>query len=548
MSVAVVIPAYQPQAALAELVGRLASSPVEAVIVVDDGSDAAHQAAFDAICDLPKVRLVRHETNAGKGAALKTGIAYALGAFSNCAGVVTADADGQHTPGDILRVAQALAERPGELILGARRFGLRVPPRSRWGNRITRVVLRLVLGKNLADTQTGLRGIPRPLAADLLKIASTGYEFELDMLTAAKHRGVGFHEVPVEAIYLEGNRSSHFDPFRDSTRIYFELLRFAILSLATALVDNLVFYAVFERSASVLWAQASARAVAVLFNYPAARRAVFLSQEPHRSTLPRYLALVLTSGALAYGLMGLLAPQWGVLAAKVAAESLLFWINFVVQRDFVFVKTRPAAHKTDWDRYYASTPVTALLTRKYTEWALIRMLQRCGDLETVVELGGANSCFFDRIQREFQPAVYHAIDSNRYGLDLLRGRLRAPAGAELHCQDVLSFSIDLNADLAFSVGLIEHFDPELTRRTILKHFDLLKPGGYAVISFPTPTLLYRLARRITEFMGLWKFPDERPLAREEVAEVIQERADMVDEKLLWPLVFTQRMILARKRA
>jgi putative flippase GtrA len=546
MNVVVIIPAYQPQDALADLVGRLATSPVEALVVVDDGSDGAHRAAFDAIRDLPKVHLLRHETNLGKGAALKTGIAYALGTIPDCLGIVTADADGQHTPGDILGVARALTERPGDLILGARRFGPGVPLRSRWGNRITRVMLRLVLGKKLADTQTGLRGIPRALLDHLPRIAATGYEFELDMFTAAKHRGIGFHEVPVETIYLEGNRSSHFNPLRDSMRIYFVLLRFAMLSLATALVDNLVFFAAFEWGASVLGAQAAARAAAVLVNYPAARRAVFLSHEPHRSTLPRYLALVLTSGALAYGLMGLLAPHWGVLPAKVAAESLLFLVNFVVQRDFVFVKARPRADKTDWDRYYTRTPVTARLTRRYTERVLIGMLRRCGRLETIVELGGANSCFFDRIRRETKPAAYHVIDDNRYGLDLLRRRVGAPDHVELHCQDVLRFSTDLSADLAFSVGLIEHFDPERTRQVILKHFDLVKPGGYALISFPTPTWLYRLARRITESLGLWQFPDERALTRVEAARVIEERADIVEEKLLWPLVFTQRMMLARK--
>jgi hypothetical protein len=85
-----------------------------------------------------------------------------------------------------------------------------------------------------------------------------------------------------------------------------------------------------------------------------------------------------------------------------------------------------------------------------------------------------------------------------------------------------------------------------TRRAILAHFDILKPGGYAIISFPTPTLLYRTARGITEMLGLWRFPDERPLENAEVLRTVAERGDVIFEKTLWPLVFTQRFIVARK--
>jgi len=548
MNVAAVIPAYQPEAALVDLVCEVSRAPFRSVIVVDDGSDPEHQEPFDTIRRLPNVQVVRHQANLGKGAALKTGIAKALAALPDCTGIVTADADGQHHADDIVRVAQALVDRPTALILGVRRFDGDVPLRSSVGNRVTRAVLRIVLGQRLSDTQTGLRAIPRGLAGELLKIGSTGYEFELDMLIAAKHHRIRVDEVPIRTIYLADNRTSHFNPLQDSMRISFVLLRFTGLSLATAILDNLVFSAVFRAGAGLFRAQAAGRLIAVLFNYPAARRAVFLSREPHRKTLPKYLALVAVSGAAAYWLIGRLAPELGVPVAKVAAETLLFLFNFVMQRDFVFVKSRPLTTATDWDGYYAGTPATARLTRRYTEQCLIRMMRRCGDLNTLVELGGANSCFFDAIRRELRPNAYHLVDNNRYGLDLLRARAGATRGVELHCQDVLRLSLDLQADLVFSVGLIEHFDPERTRRIIHTHFDLLRPGGYAVISFPTPTMLYRVARWITEGVGLWKFPDERPLAREEVAAAIGDRAEIVEEKLLWPLVFTQRMMLARKGA
>jgi 2-polyprenyl-3-methyl-5-hydroxy-6-metoxy-1,4-benzoquinol methylase len=74
----------------------------------------------------------------------------------------------------------------------------------------------------------------------------------------------------------------------------------------------------------------------------------------------------------------------------------------------------------------------------------------------------------------------------------------------------LEYSHSEAADVVFSVGLIEHFDQSGTNAMIRAHFKALKPAGCAIISFPTPTWLYRAAPRLAETLGLWKFPDERP--------------------------------------
>jgi SAM-dependent methyltransferase len=103
------------------------------------------------------------------------------------------------------------------------------------------------------------------------------------------------------------------------------------------------------------------------------------------------------------------------------------------------------------------------------------------------------------------------------------------------------------ADLVFSVGLIEHFDPADTRKAVQAHFDALRPGGVAILSFPTPTLLYRTTRRVIELLGMWKFHDERPLTPREVTASIEECGDVLTSKTLWPLLLTQELIVARKR-
>ena len=218
----VLIPAYKPGLELVELVRAL---PEFVVVVVDDGSGPEFAGIFEK---LEGVRIVRHAVNLGKGAALKTGMNYALVEFPDLAGIVTADADGQHDPDDVRRVAQRLKEHPEALVLGARTFGGGVPLRSRLGNSITRSVMRIAVGHRLSDTQTGLRAIPRGLMERMLRVSASGYEFELEMLIAAKHLGVEVIEQPIQTIYGEGNPTSHFEPLRDSMRIYFVLLRFRV--------------------------------------------------------------------------------------------------------------------------------------------------------------------------------------------------------------------------------------------------------------------------------------------------------------------------------
>ncbi len=112
----------------------------------------------------------------------------------------------------------------------------------------------------------------------------------------------------------------------------------------------------------------------------------------------------------------------------------------------------------------------------------------------------------------------------------------------------MNLDMNMQADLVYSVGLIEHFDAAGTRRAIDAHFRLLKPNGVALITFPTPTWLYRIARSAAEALGQWKFPDERALSPEEVRESAARWGEVQFEKTLWPLVFTQRLLVVRKVA
>lgn len=338
---AVIIPAFNPGRALTVLVEALLQYDFAAVIVVDDGSATASDAVFAAVAAHPRVTLLRHAINTGKGRALKTAFNHCLLHQRQLLGVVTADADGQHSPHDIAQVAAALATAPDALVLGVREFGDDVPLRSRFGNSLTRLVFRLLYGLNLRDTQTGLRALPLTVLPALLKVTGERYEYESSMLIAVLRRRMVLREVVIETIYLDGNSSSHFNVIRDSMKIYFVLLRFMLSSLSTSAVDFIVFSLAFLWSGSLAAGMLWGRGAALSVNFALNKRVVFRQSGGGYGVLVQYLALVALLALLSYLSIRELQAWFGLstLPAKLLAESLLFVVSFSVQHDLIFAAT-----------------------------------------------------------------------------------------------------------------------------------------------------------------------------------------------------------------
>ena len=211
--IAIVIPAYQPDAKLLGLVEALRVE-FPHIVVVDDGSTGCEE-IFASVRGRVEA-LLAHPANRGKGAALKTAFAWIRERLPNIAGVVTADADGQHTPEDIRRVAEATATRKGGIVLGVRTFEGPVPLRSRFGNWWASLFFRLKTGLAIRDTQTGLRGIPSDMLDRMLALRGDRYEYETRMLVDMRRHPLPPLQIPIKTVYLEGNRSSHYRPFRDT--------------------------------------------------------------------------------------------------------------------------------------------------------------------------------------------------------------------------------------------------------------------------------------------------------------------------------------------
>ena len=338
--VVLLIPAYKPAPMVPEIIANVLSAPacpISCVVVVDDGSGPGYAEVFDAVRNIPEATVLRHAVNLGKGAALKTGFNAALVNQPEAVGVVTADADGQHAPADIVAVARSLAESPESLVLGTRGFNGNVPLRSRFGNSLTRRIFTLATGKTVTDTQTGLRGWPREDCIAALRVPLNGYDFELECLVGGRHK---ISEVPIETIYIDQNRSSHFNPVRDSMRIYFVFLRYCGSAVIAAIVDSLVFYAMYRTDSGLVSAQIAGRAAAVILAFFIARNVVFRSDIGIATSLLKYLALVIVMGFISFNMLDVLHTWVGlpVLVSKLTAEGLLFLGNFAIQREFIFVR------------------------------------------------------------------------------------------------------------------------------------------------------------------------------------------------------------------
>ena len=232
----IVIPAYQPDEKLTGVVDTLIEKTNFPIVIVDDGSREDCQPLFAALSQKDHVTVLHHEVNRGKGAALKTAFQYV---YENCPeeeGVITVDADGQHLPDDVLRVADAFANHHDALVTGSRRFTGKVPFKSRAGNAITRFVFAISTGVKVYDTQTGLRAFSRENIPRMLSLKGDRYEYEISQLLFCCREMIPIVEVPIETVYIEDNASSHFRALRDGWRIYKMILMFVSSSLLSFLL------------------------------------------------------------------------------------------------------------------------------------------------------------------------------------------------------------------------------------------------------------------------------------------------------------------------
>ena len=222
-SLAVVVPCYNVGDRVVPVIEGLLER-VSTIIAVDDGST---DGCVEPLRAMP-IEIVTFPQNRGKGFALQAGFETALkDPGIGCVAVV--DSDGQHDPAELPSLYEAFAREDADLVIGNREFGgEHVPWRSRFGNMMTITIAGWLLGTRVPDTQSGYRLHSRRFLEAVLPHMSGGlYEFEMELLGRALRGGYRVVSSPIQTIYEEGNRVSHFHKGRDSFRIYRTLLKTA---------------------------------------------------------------------------------------------------------------------------------------------------------------------------------------------------------------------------------------------------------------------------------------------------------------------------------
>ena len=342
----ILIPAYKPvYDEMVPFIKELRQN-YDKIVCVDDGGGKQYSNVF-AACKRLGCRVLTHSKNKGKGAALRKGLKFIHNDMPEAAGVITADCDGQHAVADILKVTEALYEHPEDLIIGGRKFDKDVPFRSKAGNTFTRVLYKLATGISIYDTQTGLRGFPMQLLPDLIKLDGDRYEYEMNMLLKLHDWGVSPYEVTIATIYLNENKGSHFNALQDGLRVGARILKYAAGSILSFIIDWIVFLLLmklaFANSGENLryaFSFGIARVISSAFNYLYNRKAVFGGKNYKRGATAKYFALVAIVLALGMLVQRLTAyiPGGDMVHSliKLAYDAVMFVVNYIVQRDFVF--------------------------------------------------------------------------------------------------------------------------------------------------------------------------------------------------------------------
>ena len=309
------------------------------ILVVNDGSNESHNRFFNSL-EKKGITILKHYKNYGKGRGLKNAFNYILNEYPNVKGVVTCDSDGQHSVTDIKKCAEALIKNPDRLILGVRNFDKEnVPARSKFGNKITRNIFKIFIGLEITDTQTGLRGLSKKLMTEFLDTGGERYEYETNMLIECKEKNIELEEIEIETIYINSNEGSHFNPIKDSIKIYRLFLKYFVVAFSVFLLDILLFiglHSILNIDSKILAATIVARFISSLYYYLVNVDLVFKNIKIKQ--LIKYYILViiqmLLSGCFVTYLFDLL--NINVVLIKIIVDIILWLIAIIVEREFIF--------------------------------------------------------------------------------------------------------------------------------------------------------------------------------------------------------------------
>ncbi len=201
MKLSIIIPAYNEEATIAAIVERVQAVEMGAVekeiIVVDDGSK---DRTWSILTKLPNIRSISHARNAGKGAAVITGIKAATGDI-----VLIQDADLEYDPGDYPAMIQPIVDKKADVVMGSRFllerpvfFGKRKSPYLTHyiGNMLIVTVTNRLYGRSFTDYEGCYKAFARQVLVDT-PVEANGFEFDNELVCKIMRKGIHMVEVPI---------------------------------------------------------------------------------------------------------------------------------------------------------------------------------------------------------------------------------------------------------------------------------------------------------------------------------------------------------------
>jgi glycosyltransferase involved in cell wall biosynthesis len=218
----ILIPAYNEAAAIGPTLEELLGQPELAqaeIIVIDDGST---DATAEQVARFERVRLVSHRVNRGYGSAITTGTRQSKGRY-----IVWYDADGQHKPDDLLRVARTLIDNDLDYCIGIRDPNVPQAIDRRFGKVLLAVAVRIAAGQPVRDFNSGLRGFKREILLHYLHLLPRGFGASTLTTLLMLERGHIGAEIPIRTRQRIG--TSTLKPIRDGARTLMIVLRIFLL-------------------------------------------------------------------------------------------------------------------------------------------------------------------------------------------------------------------------------------------------------------------------------------------------------------------------------
>ena len=347
-NISIIIPAYEPDDKMIQLIHQLREVLDANIVVVDDGSSKCNlvfdQVKKDAI-------VLRHEKNKGKGAAIKTGLIYIGENLRKTKCIVTVDADGQHKPNDVKKVCESFIQLQKIflvdkiMVIGSRSFTGNVPLRSKLGNTITRYIFKLVSGSSIWDTQSGLRAFSFGMIPFLINIKGDRYEYEINVLLEAVKNNIKINETTIKTVYIANNKSSHFRTIRDSALIYKEILKFSISSLVSFLLDYFLYTLLNLATQNIVISNILARIISASFNFTMNKKYVYESENNVWNEVVRYSILAISILVVNTTILTFIVSNTVINAyiAKIMLEVFLFCVSYLVQKRLIFYSGKEEA-------------------------------------------------------------------------------------------------------------------------------------------------------------------------------------------------------------